>query len=379
MECHVSGCDAGRGRQIALYRGLTLVELLVATAAVSAVAAISLPAVSTLREASRQVSCASRISRITKGLASYDVTRGELPGWRNVLDPYTASRCRDKPGNQSSTGWSDACVSWSVMVLPFIDEQELFDWYGDYSPTRTTDDVRVKRVELYTCPAVERDLSSRSPLCYSVNGGSGADSVDAQGRQYTGDGVFVDAAGNVRSQPWYVTAGGAKEYLPARSNLAAVAEGDGTSHTIMLAERTGPSSPRDVSWTDNPSPAAMSPNAVQTTHAILHPGGIHPGYGQPGGGESIHATMNTWMKIRGDHGIRYPSSRHEGGFLSTFCDGHVRFVSNSIDQWVYCQMLTSDPRQASFRVSMFEKVAGPDGSLNRYVFRESDLDGTRDR
>lgn len=371
--------------------GLTLPELLVTIASVSVAMTVTLPSVARYRESARLVTCSSNSSRISKGLLAYDSVQSELPGWRNMMaagvpiDSTTPSS-----GNSFAiTGYSDGstsqstgrrarmkvAVSWAVTALPFMGEQEIFEWFDTFSPDRVADDATRKMIDLYVCPAVATDMKTAAPLCYFVNGGSAAESTDTAGRQYRGDGVCLDAAGNMRTQPWYMTAWGAKDYQPGRSAIADVVDGDGASNTVMLAERTGASSPLDVSWADSPLPATNNGDAVKTAHTILHPGGIHPGYGPPGGGESHHATANTWMKIRNDHGVRYPSSRHEGGFVATFCDGHTKFISHGIDQWVYAQLLSSNPQTMSYRVAMFEKVPTTDGRLVRYMLDDHDLGG----
>lgn len=363
-------------------QGVTLTELLVAVAGIAVIMAILLPAVAILRERARLVTCTNQTAQVAKGFAAYDTARSQLPGWRNALGGYTTAHAAATAPNGNTT----PCVSWTVMILPFIGEQEIYNWYDTYSATRIADDATKKRVALFLCPTMASIVKSPSPLCYFANGGTGAMALDKPrgrriaSRQFTGDGVCLDAAGNLPDHPWHIKTGGCDDYEPGRYSFSEIAEGDGTSNTLLIAERTGLDSPVDVSWADNPLPPPNNANnpkslAGKSTHAVLHSRGIHPGYGAPGGGESIHATMNTWMKVRGDNGLRYPSSRHEGGSMMAFCDGHVKFVSNSINEWVYTQLMTSNHTDMSFRVGMFEKVAQPDGTLAPAVFSEADLDG----
>ena len=350
---------------------MTLSELLVSISVVAVLMAILLPALAMFRESARKAACANNISRIAKGFTAYETAQSQIPGWRNALEPYTTANT-PRHGKPNTTS---ACVSWAVTVMPYIGQREIADWYANY-PAEGIEDPRTKRVNLYVCPLVTDEMKTGSPLCYFVNGGTGAMALNGQ-YQYTGDGVCLDAAGNLPTQVWYETAGGADVYYPGRYSFADIAEGDGNSNTLLLAERTGPLSPTDVSWADNPvAPTNGADKAAQTAHAILHTRGIHPGYGAPGGGQSAHATENTWMKTRGDNALRYPSSRHEGGFMTAFCDGHIRFVSDSIDEWVYTQVLTSDRRHLSLRVAMFQqRPTAVEGVLEPYVFDEHDLDG----
>lgn len=373
--------------------GMTLSELLVSIAVVAVLMAILLPALGMFRESARKASCANNISRIAQGFTAYDTAYSVLPGWRNALEPYASAVAKagskrgrnwttDSDGDGTPDGKAEACVSWTVALMPFIGEREIADWFGTFSMNEAVDDVTRKRVNLFVCPSLASDKIGDSPLHYFVNGGTGAMALSGN-RQITGDGVCGDAAGNLPAQPWYVKAGGCDDYQPCRYSYADIAEGDGTSNTCLLAERTGPLSPVDISWADNPLPPPNNVNnpnyeASRSAHAIMHSRGIHPGYGAPGGGQSSHATENTWMKTRGDQSIRYPSSRHEGGFMMAFCDGHVKFATDSIDEWVYTQVLTSDsrPGHLSERVRMFQQMPSPtDGALVDYVFTESDLDG----
>lgn len=372
--------------------GMTLSELLVSIAVVGVLMAILLPALGMFRESARKASCANNIARISQGFTAYDTAYSILPGWRNAIDSYTTSVVKagsergrnwttDSDGDGVPDGKAEACVSWTVALMPFIGEREIADWYNSFTMDAAVDDVANKRVSLFVCPALTSSPIGNSPLHYFVNGGTGAMAL-AGNKQVTGDGVCGDAAGNLSSQAWYVKSGGCDDYLPCRYSFADIAEGDGNSNTCLLAERTGPASPIDLSWADNPLPPpnnANNPNyqASRSAHAIMHSRGIHPGYGAPGGGQSAHATENTWMKTRGDNALRYPSSRHEGGFMMAFCDGHVKFASNSIDEWVYTQVLTSDsrPGHLSERVRMFQQMPSPtDGTLVDYLFSASDLD-----
>ncbi len=365
----VSPVDRRRRRTV---DGMTLSELMVVIAGVAILMAILLPSLAMFRESARKVQCANNISRLGKAFAAYDLSQAQLPGWRNVLETYTSAHTTRK-GNPKE---EIACVSWTVMLMPYLDEREISEWYTSFTTARVADNAMAKRVNLLICPVMARWMTSPSPLCYFGNGGSGGMSLDGFNRQYLGDGVLADAAGNLPSMPWFTHWGGHKEYPGARYALSDIAEGDGTSNTMLLAERTGPVAPTDVSWADNPLPPVNNADtSVKTMHVVLHTRGIHPGYGAPGGGKSLHATMNTWMKTRGDNGLRYPSSRHEGGFMTVFCDGHVRFVANSLDEWVYTQILTSDSRHVSMRVALFQQKPLPDGTLIPYLFDDRDLDG----
>jgi prepilin-type processing-associated H-X9-DG protein len=348
--------------------GLTLVEFLVVASVIAALIAILLPAVSMMREGSRRAACMSAIGNIAKAFQGHDAAMGQIPGWRNVLDPYTTASGRATPDRAARAA---ACVSWTVPLLPYLGQKEIADWYASFRLDRTaTDDARTKLVAPFVCPSVTTDLESPAPLCYFVNGGNGAltlsGSTAAPRRQYPGDGVCGDAAGNLPTQPWY---SGTDAYEPLRGSLAAVTDADGTTTTLLLAERTGTAAPQDVKWADNPLPSPHAPDADtrKSTHAILQ--SMTPPLLTTG------SSTAPWMEGRDDAGLRFPSSRHGGGFVAAFCDSHVSFISDSIDAWVYAQVLSSDSRagRLSERVRELQRKPGADGTPADYVFDERDL------
>ena len=62
-----------------------------------------------------------------------------------------------------------------------------------------------------------------------------------------------------------------------------------------------------------------------------------------------------------------PSSNHPGGVNACFCDGHLQFISNSIDYEVYKQLMSPD----------MQALAGPDGILDppvvKYLLNDRDF------
>ena len=357
-----------RARRVPRH-GLTLVEFLVVASVIAVLIAILLPAVSMMQEGSRRAACMNGLRNVAKAFQGHDAAMGQIPGWRNVLDPYTtaSARATSDPAARAAT-----CVSWTVPLLPHLGQKEIADWYASFRLDRNaTDDARTKLVAPFVCPSVTTDLESPAPLCYFVNGGNGAltlsGSTAAPRRQYAGDGVCGDAAGNLPTQPWYYAGGDA--YEPLRVSLAAVTDADGTTNTLLLAERTGTAAPRDVSWADNPLPSPHAPDADtrKSTHAILQ--SMTPPLLTTG------SSTTPWMQGRDDAGLRFPSSRHGGGFIAAFCDSHVSFISDAIDAWVYTQVLSSDSRagRLSERVRHLQRKPAADGGPTDYVFDEQDL------
>lgn len=353
--------------------GITLVELLVTIAIIGMLAGLLLPAMSAAREAARRGNCMHNISQIAKAITSYDTDKSHLPGWRDIVDDYTKVKA-------SAEGTRpQACVSWTVKILPFIDQREVFDWYETYSGTSagTVDDVAKKRLSIFVCPSTGATRENRSPVSYAVNGGTGAETLEETGgghRQHSGDGAFADAAGNAAESAWHLASGGYQAYRGERTSLAQVGVCDGAGGTLLIAERCGLAVPSDVSWAANPRPALPNANAVATALVVLHPPQLAPGAEPPPTARVINPTAENRPVSGTDWGLRYPSSRHVGGVSVAFCDGHTRFLTEKIAPWVYCQLLTSNRRARSARATQWERYVGSDGGWVHYILDENDFD-----
>jgi|694.fasta_scaffold26126_4 prepilin-type N-terminal cleavage/methylation domain-containing protein/prepilin-type processing-associated H-X9-DG protein len=356
--------------------GFTLVELLVTISIIGVLVGMLLPALSMAREAARRSSCMNNLSQIGKALITYDADKTVLPGWRNPLDTFTSQRvAADKKPM--------AMVSWTVMILPFFDQREIHEWHETYTNNAAVDDVATKRIPGYVCPSASSDLAG-GPLSYMGNGGTGAELLNGGNgtEQYRGDGVFLDAAGNAASSTWYISDSGAA-YNPARSSLTQIGAADGAGSTLLVAERSGLSAPTDSAWAGRPRPAsgaswASHPmsnatiNVQVLTHLIMHPPRLPAGQEPPAGKRTINPTAETAPLAAADWALRFPSSRHPGGTGAVFCDGHTRFLSEKIEPWVYCQMLTSNKRVRSDRAKEWERYSGKDGWVH-YIFDENDI------
>ena len=358
--------------------GVTLVELLVVISIVATLAALLMPALSMVREAARKTSCVNNLASIAKGCMAYEAALGQLPGWRNRLDGFSRSKVQSNEKEK-------ACVSWAVSLLPYLGEREIFGWYEKYTGTANVDNAESKRIAPYVCPSVAAETQQKVPaaLSYAVNAGSGGRVLKGAGaaaRQYRGDGVFVDAVGNVPPADTYVTA--VQQYQPATASLEMVGAGDGDASTVLVAERAGLLVPKTVKWSANPRPAASGAPASETLHAFLQPIDIVSGSSYS---PDPKTGRNGWMSeakrlVDFEDGtkvpeafLRYPSSAHGKGFPVAFCDGHVQVLGENIDPWVYAQLLSSDQANRSPEVDGWEKYK-LNGSLVHYILDAKDVE-----
>lgn len=349
-------CRHGR-RPHAPRRGVTLVEVLVTISLIAVLSALLLPALGMAREAARKSSCMTNLASIAKAFSAYDAAKGQLPGWRNTQINYSLITGSSNP--------SKAYVSWTVTVMPFLGEREIFTWYENY--TTSADPVANKRIPRYICPslAVEQREEYPASIAYVGNAGTGG---PQDGKQYRGDGVLVDTVKDEEERS-------PRTYKGTKYTLEAIGAADGESSTALLAERTGLAVPKGLKWSDHPVPATENGLAAPEAHVFLQPPGRPPAQASP----ADPKTGNTWMKLAADMGLRYPSSCHGRGYQLAFCDGHTRTISDAIDWWVYSQLLSSDQSTRSKRVRGEPGKPGwedyyVNGQLVHYILDDKDVD-----
>lgn len=157
MDGHNRG-GAGRRPNVKYRRlclGFTLIELLVVIAIIGVLMGLALPAIQAARESSRRTSCLNNVSQITKAVLQHEAqyryfpTGGWGPVWLGV-----GSRASDsaQPG------------SWIFSILPYIEEQSLFDDAGDFSAgcDATYANLVTAKLPAFACPT--RRVSSPKPL-----------------------------------------------------------------------------------------------------------------------------------------------------------------------------------------------------------------------
>ena len=91
----------------------TLVELLVVIAIIAMLVTLLLPAVQAAREAARRAQCQNNLKQLSLGCINYEGANGHYP------ESITPGPCC---GTQSYE-------SWTIVILPFMEEQGLYDQY----------------------------------------------------------------------------------------------------------------------------------------------------------------------------------------------------------------------------------------------------------
>ena len=316
----------------------TIVELLVVIAIISMLVAITVPAVNSARESARRMKCASRLRQLGMAINVYENQRGRYP-------------TMNRP-------WGTSFASWVITMLPYLDEEPLFQSWHSLKVKQTPLSKVASEMEklprphlpLLVCPTdgtVDRDMPA---ISYMANQGP-AQGSGRYGKDYNVRelGIFLEFRINNVGV-------GTNHMRPGRTtSLAYIQEvGDGASKTLLLSENIQLVLSRPVpDWqgaggsslatrwdlSPNTGSARVPPVGGQLFNCI---------------GWNFTTTPTPAMRINGDLSNKLlssetarPASFHPRGVNAVFCDGRVAFLSEDISYRHYIQMMM--PRDAGLK------------------------------
>jgi prepilin-type N-terminal cleavage/methylation domain-containing protein/prepilin-type processing-associated H-X9-DG protein len=311
----------------------TLVELLVVIAIIGVLVALLLPAIQAAREAARRAQCTSQQKQLGLAFLMHEDAQGALPPGRKGCDggwPAHFTECGDMGTAPvpNELGFYEVYhgASAFVQILPYLEQQALFDrfrideiaiweaspdkkWANDYPEVR---EALGMRPAVLVCPSDPialrgQDFNATGDATvgsYSVCAGTcgaGYACDDLFGNRitmkYDNDGVFL---------------------YRHKTKLKEIS--DGTSNTIFMGETIEGDQIKSINiWTNG----ARGQTIRSTATPLNFPSGVSAGNGLMSPG------------LNGGF-----ASRHPGGALFTFGDGHVAFVPESIDHLTYKQLAT---------------------------------------
>jgi len=292
--------------------GFTLIELLVVIAIIAILIALLLPAVQQAREAARRSSCKNNMKQLGLALHNYHDTHSIFPPGTIATRSgfaYTGTWC--------ASSAMDSRASWTVLVLPFLENQnlynsvnfeELFTTTSNLPGVSENDAVFQKSNKNYQCPSDPNSSSGVNNLNYLGVQGGGASTTSPSCSTVSGQRAF------------YVNG-----ILFHNSNSRMRDVTDGTSNTFLVGETryaltpTGRSDGVHIGWASGGRLGASgAPNVLAGAQLPINSVSGH-------GGD--HDTINQQSRLFG--------SFHVGGCHFTLGDGSVRFISENIDLNTY--------------------------------------------
>ena len=291
----------------------TLVELLVVITIIGILIALLLPAVQSAREAARRTQCTNNLKQIALAVLNYESNHGMFPICISHFDEEYQGRVMIGNG-----------LSWMVGILPFIEQQTLFeslkldgtgypDGEGIFHPDNHP---YIRRsIEAYLCPsddqrgkvktnhwrAVPSDLALATTNYIGVMGPHDLGNASIFGGQPDCHNYTAYGSASCMGTFW------------RHSHLAPVYVAsfrDGTSNTIIVGEQL-------PEYDDFNAWALGNASYGGTTGPPLN-------YFPPEPYDPWD-----WENMKGFR------SYHPGGASFAWADGHVSFVSESVDEATY--------------------------------------------
>jgi prepilin-type N-terminal cleavage/methylation domain-containing protein/prepilin-type processing-associated H-X9-DG protein len=300
-------------------RGFTLIELLVVIAIIAILIGLLLPAVQKVREAAARISCANNLKQLGLALHQYHDANGTFP------PPYV-----NKGGSYLNSGFAFT-HGWAPFLLPYIEQQALYDRYRWDFPQYTPENqpVFATQLKVFQCPsAPERDrYMTFGPFAYFGTKGACGDYTLALGVDPALAQLgWVDPVGDYRGALTN-TPTAALALSPTTTGTRLTDITDGASNTLLLAEDAG----RPRLWQAGkagPDQALVGGPWDHFKGPIVLRGSTFDGTAQPG---------PCALNCTNDQEVY---AFHTGGANAVFADGSVHFLRAGMDIRIMARLIT---------------------------------------
>lgn len=326
----------------------TLVELLVSIAIIGVLIALLLPAVQSARESARRLQCACNQKQLALSLHNFESAHGALPPSGDVeLEPATWGNTEYLYFHQDR----GRQLSWVVSVLPYLEEQALYDAFDLSVPAFLQSGApQATRIATLICPSdPQGQVAFQHP--------------DLTGGRPFGKGNYAAFCSPYHVE-YQMAAPGALIGKPRRVEKVK----DGLSRTLVLSEVRTRDHALDergvwalpwnaasllafdmhqntykVRMTDDFHPWARSDNQTQ------RPNNIGPNFdvlvecpelaqSQLDGMPCSDFATSPWRSSA-------PRSAHPGGVNSAYLDGRVSFLADDIDPYLMAYLISVNDGQ----------------------------------
>jgi prepilin-type N-terminal cleavage/methylation domain-containing protein/prepilin-type processing-associated H-X9-DG protein len=315
-----------------LRRGFTLVELLVVIAIIAVLIGLLLPAVQQIRAAAARAQCGNNLKQIGLALQNYHTTYRCLP-------PGVARYGSGQPSN---------ATYWTYFILPYIEQDVIAqsiplmqqpNWtQGNYAVAAQSEIITLR------CPATTDELTYRTSsggnifkrfaISYAaVTSGSLGNPVSLWGASETiynaDDGKYITPSGFNSWGTYQGTNWRRDGAFYQNSAVRLLQVTSGTSNVVAVGER--------VRFITDPASYPQANNEYGTWAM----GSNWSQHYMMGGLGTTGAPFNYNCQLKGTCGNKNEayttaggfSSRHTGGVLFVYLDGHVEYFTNdTIDE-----------------------------------------------
>jgi prepilin-type N-terminal cleavage/methylation domain-containing protein len=311
-------------------RGFTLVELLVVIAIIGILVALLLPAVQAARDSARRSECSNNLKQIGIAVLNYENSNKRFPAGSttkgtNITGPY----------------WS----TWTVDLLPYMEEQGLYDRWDRKVVLENPGNMRVKQTRIagYLCPSDEEPGVLAEPESGLASTLTKPNNLYHPGSYRANSGTGTGLACN----GYWDSPSGIAGIL---SDPAAGINTRGPFFTIDLnAAKLKPIQVKQI--TDGQSKSRMAGEYMTRTHTTRRTfwAYAYTSYNQSSGFPESRTLMPDYDRCSTlpgaagcqDNCKRAWGSFHAGGlFMNAFCDGAVRSISEDVDIDVFLASCT---------------------------------------